>query len=54
VHHKCNVFKIECCESFVAVYVEKEKEPTWTCNVVITFPWSKNEHLTMAGQRTKS
>lgn len=54
VHHKCNGFKIECYESFVVVYVDKEKEPTWTGNVVLTYPWSKIEHLTMAGQKTKS
>jgi hypothetical protein len=52
-HHKCNGFKIECYESFVVVYVDKKKEPSWTGNYVLTFPWSKIEHLTMAGYKTK-
>ena len=53
-HHKCNGFKIECYESFVVIYVDKEKEPSWTGNYVLTYPWSKIEHLTMAGQKTNS
>jgi hypothetical protein len=53
-HHKCNGFKIECYESFVVIYVDKEKEPSWTGNYVLTYPWSKIEHLTMAGKKTNS
>ena len=47
-HLKCSGFKIECHESFVVVYVDKEKEPTWTANFVKTIPWSKIEYLTLA------
>ncbi len=50
VHHKCNGFRIECHESFVVIYVDKQKEPTWTTNVVLIYPWSRIEHLTMAGR----
>lgn len=53
-HLKCNGFKIECYESFVVIYVDKEKEPTWTGNYVLTYPWSKIEHLTMAGEDSNS
>ena len=53
-HHKCDGFKIECYESFVVIYVDKDKEPSWTGNYVLTYPWSKIEHLTMAGQKTNS
>ena len=46
-HVKCNGFKVECYDSFVLVYVDKTKEPTWTDNYVLTIPWSKIEHLTL-------
>ena len=53
-HLKCNGFRVECYESFVVVYVDKEKEPSWTGNYVLTYPWSKIEHLTMAGRNANS
>ena len=46
-HLKCNGFKVECYESFVVVHIDKEKEPTWTDNYILTIPWSKIEHLTL-------
>jgi len=46
-HLKCNGFRVECYESFVVVHVDKEKEPTWTDNYVLTIPWDKIEHLTL-------
>lgn len=48
VHLKCDGCKIECYESFVMVYVDKEKAPTWNANFVKTIPWSKIEYLTLA------
>lgn len=47
-HLKCNGFKVECYESFVVVYVDREKVPTWTGNFVKTIPWSKIEYMTLA------
>ena len=46
-HLKCNGFKVECYESFVVVHIDKEKEPTWTDNYVLTIPWDKIERLTL-------
>ncbi|MFK7737074.1 MAG: hypothetical protein AB8B50_13645 [Pirellulaceae bacterium] len=53
-HLKCNGFKIECHESFVVIYVDKEKEPTWTANFVKTIPWSKIEYLTLTPPASRS
>ena len=47
-HHKLGGCRIECFESFVVVYIDKEKQPTWTGNYVMTIPWSKIENLTLA------
>lgn len=46
-HLKCDGFKVECYETFVLVFVDKEKEPTWTDNYVLTLPWSKIQHMTL-------
>jgi hypothetical protein len=47
-HHKLGGCRIECFESFVVVYIDKEKQPTWTGNYVKTIPWSKIEYITLA------
>jgi hypothetical protein len=44
---RCNGFHAEFYETFVAIHVDKSKEPTWTDNYVVTIPWSKVEHLTL-------
>ncbi len=44
---KCNGFKVECYDTFVVIYVDRKKEPTWTDNYVLTIPWSKIESLTL-------
>ena len=46
-HSKCDGFKVECYESFVVVHVDREKQPTWTGDYVLTIPWSKIEHMTL-------
>ncbi|MEP3478464.1 MAG: hypothetical protein ABJZ55_04395 [Fuerstiella sp.] len=53
-HHKCNGFKIECYDAFVIVHVDKTKEPSWTGDYVLTFPWSKIEHLVMSNPEPQS
>lgn len=47
-HHQCDGCRIECYESFVVVYVDRSKVPSWTGNYVLTYPWSKIVHLTLA------
>lgn len=44
---RCNGFRAELHETFVAIHVDKDKEPTWTDNYVVTIPWSKVERLTL-------
>ena len=51
---KCNGFKIGCYESFAVVYVDREKEPTWTGNFVKTIPWSKIEYMTLADPNSRT
>jgi serine/threonine protein kinase len=46
-HEKCDGFKAECYESFVVVYVDSVKQPTWSGNYVLTIPWNKIEHMTL-------
>lgn len=47
-HHKCNGCRIECYDSFVVVYIDRIKVPSWTGDYVLMYPWSKIEHLTLA------
>lgn len=53
-HLKCNDCRVECYESFVVVYIDREKQPTWTGNYIKTIPWSKIEHMTLADPNAKS
>jgi hypothetical protein len=53
-HSKCDGFKVECYESFVVVYVDSAKQPTWTGNYVLTIPWNKIEHMTLQPARAGS
>lgn len=46
-HEKCNGFRVECYESFVVIYVDCKKEPTWTGDYVLTIPWHKIENMTL-------
>lgn len=46
-HLKCNGCKVECYDSFIVVYIDREKEPSWTDNYLLTIPWDKVEHLTL-------
>ena len=46
-HLKCHGFKVECYDSIVIVYVDRQKEPTWSANIVLTIPWDKIEYLTL-------
>lgn len=47
-HLKLGGCEVECFESFVVVYIDSEKQPTWTGNYVKTIPWSKIEYMTLA------
>ena len=53
-HLKCNGFKVECYDSFILVYVDKSKEPTWTDNYVLAIPWNKVEHLALLPKKEVS
>ncbi len=53
-HTKCNGFRIECFESFVVVYVDRTKEPSWSGDYVLTYPWSRIVHLTLADPKRES
>tara|TARA_R110002072_G_scaffold302710_2_gene487870 strand:+ start:506593 stop:506949 length:357 start_codon:yes stop_codon:yes gene_type:complete len=46
-HQKFGGCQVECFESFVVVYVDKTKQPTWTGNYVKVIPWSKIEYMTL-------
>lgn len=46
-HLKLGGCRIECFESIVVVYIDKEKQPTWTGNYVKVIPWSKIEYMTL-------
>ncbi len=45
--HKANGFRVECYDTFVIVYVDKQKEPTWTDNYVLVLPWHQIESMTL-------
>lgn len=46
-HLKLGGCRVECFESIVVVYIDKEKQPTWTGNYVKVIPWSKIDHMTL-------
>lgn len=46
-HLKLGGCRAECYETFVILYIDKSKQPTWTGNYVKVVPWSKVEHLTL-------
>ena len=46
-HLKLGGCRAECYETFVILYIDKSKQPTWTGNFIKVVPWSKVEHLTL-------
>ena len=50
---KCNGFKVDLYDAFVVIHVDKNKEPTWTGNYVLTVPWNKIERLTLLEEDRK-
>lgn len=46
-HLKLGGCRAECYETFVVLYIDKSKQPTWTGNFIKVIPWTKIEHLTL-------
>ncbi|MHC4406489.1 MAG: hypothetical protein ACYTG0_43240 [Planctomycetota bacterium] len=46
-HLKCDGFRVEIYDTFILVFVDKSKEPTWTSDYVLTIPWHQVEHMTL-------
>jgi hypothetical protein len=44
---QCNGCRVECYETFVLVYINRQKVPTWTDNYVLSIPWSKIEYMSL-------
>ena len=49
--HKADGLRVECYDAFVLVYVDKQKQPTWTDNYVLAIPWHQVESLTLRPDR---
>lgn len=45
--HKANGCRVEGYDTFVLVYIDRQKVPTWTGNDVLPIPWGRIEHLTL-------
>ncbi|MBW3542314.1 MAG: hypothetical protein KY476_18765 [Planctomycetes bacterium] len=46
-HLKCDGFRVELYDTFILVFVDKSKEPTWTDNYVLPIPWEQVEHMSL-------